>query len=508
MNVSNLLLIRGEARRKELAIRAALGSTRWGLLRQLMSEGMILSFLGAAMGLLLARWSQGVLVALTPASLGVEGSKLGWPIFVSTLLAASVAALLSGLFPALWLSRGELHRAITENGRSNSAGPSRHRLLHGLVVGQIAISLALLFVAALAVVSFRALSQVNPGFASAKAISFRVGTFANSASAERLIERLSLLPGVESVGASNIELLNDVFSNGIRITADNAHAPGGSISGTVDVWHATTNYFSAAGIPVRAGRVFETRDGYDVVIVNEALARRFFPNQNALGQSLRIPWTNSPGTPKRIVGIVGSVKQRGLRREDVPIYYMHYQGDQAGNLSLTVRTAVQPSVLVPALRAVIRQADPELTLDRVFTAEEMVGRSTSGHRFATRLMMAFATLAILLAVLGLYGVMSYIVQQRTKEIGVRLALGAQRAEVFTLIIRRGMQLVGAGLVVGGVIAFLAGRVIQGALFEVSPADPRAFAAVVALLVTTAFAACCFPARRATQVDPMTALKTE
>jgi putative ABC transport system permease protein len=503
-----LLLIRGEARRKEMAIREALGSTRWRLVRQLFSESLILSLAGVATGLLLAFWCQRALLAVAPSSLGIRSSGLDLSVLGSALVATIMAALLSGLFPALRLSRGDLRQAVADTSRSSSAGSGRHRVLNGLVVGQIAVSMALLFAAGLVIVSFQKLMRVDPGFAMHNAICFRVGTFSKSVTAERLIQELSHLPGVQSVGAANIDLMNDVFSNGIRITADNAAAPGGSISGTVDVWHATTNYFSAAGIPLRAGRVFEAKDRYDVVIVNEALARQFFPNQDALGQIIRVPWTNSPGAPKRIVGVVASVKQHGLRAPEVPIYYMHYQAEHMGNLTVTARSTGNTTALLPTIRDAIRKMDPELVMSHVSTTSEIIARSLSSHRFATLLMIGFAVLAILLAAVGLYGVMSYTVSQRTREIGVRLALGAQRGHVFQLIVGRGMRLVGLGMVVGLVGALITARGIRHLLFDVSPTDPTTIAAIAALLGAVTFLACYIPARRAAKVDPMEAIRHE
>jgi putative ABC transport system permease protein len=508
LNVSNLLLIRAEARRKELAIRAALGSTRWRLARQLLSESLILSLAGAGIGLLLAWSCQRTMLAVAPGSLGLRGATLNLPVLASTFIATFVAAIFSGLFPVLRLSRGNLSRALVETGRSASPAKSRHRLLNSLVVGQIAISTMLLIAAGLAVVSLKNLARVDPGFATQNVICFRVGTFSKSANGERVLESLSALPGVAAVGGANIELLNDTFSNGIRITADDSAAAGGLISGTVDVWHATPDYFSAIGIPLLAGRAFKAQDQHDVVIVNEALAKQFFPNQDPLGRSIRVPWTNSPGSPKRIIGVVGSIKQRGVRGPDVPIYYMRYQAEDMDHLALAIRTTLPPAVIVPAVRSAIQKIDAKLVLNHVSTTKEIVSGSLSGQRFAALLMTGFAAIGLLLAVIGLYGVISHTVAQRTQEVGVRIALGAQRRDVLWLVLRQGMRLAAIGVASGLLAALALTRVMTSLLFEVKPTDPITFASVAVLFTIVALLASYIPARRATTIDPMAALRCE
>jgi putative ABC transport system permease protein len=508
LNVSNLLLIRAEARRKELAIRAALGSTRWRLARQLLSESLILSFAGAAIGLLLAWWCQRTLLAVAPGSLGLQGAKLNLPVLASTFIATFIAAIFSGLFPALRLSRGNLSRTLVETGRSASPARSRHRLLNSLVVSQIAISTMLLIAAGLAVASLKNLARVDPGFATQNVICSRVGTFSKSANGERVLASLSALPGVQAVGGANIELLNDIFSNGIRITADDSVAPGGLISGTVDVWHVTPDFFSAVGIPLVAGRAFQVQDRHDVVMVNEALAKQFFPNQDALGRSIRVPWTNSPGSPKRIIGVVGSVRQRGVRGPEVPIYYMHYLAEDMDHLALAMRTTLPPEALVSAIRSAIQKIDPELVMNHVTTTREIVSRSLSGQRFAALLMSGFALLGLLLAVVGLYGVISNTVAQRTREIGVRIALGAQRHDVLWLVLSQGMRLVTIGIASGVLAALALTRAMTSLLFEVKPTDPITFVGVAVLFAVVALLACFLPACRAMKIDPTTALRSE
>ena len=514
LNVSNLLLIRGAARRRELAIRCALGSTRFQLMRQLLGESLMLAAIGGVAGLLVAIGCRDVLLGFAPDSLGIQrGSTLDWPVLASALVSSVLAALVFGLLPALRLSRGELNQVLVEGGRSASPGKTRHRLLNGLVTGQIAISTVLLVAAGLAVVSFQKLMRADPGFVKENAVCFRVGHLPDQRTGERLLESLSAVPGVQFVGGAHIELLDDVFSNPVRITIDESPELTGASAPTVNFWLVTKDYFSAAGIPLMAGRPFDARDDTNapsVIIINEALAKRYFPNQDPIGKTIRIPGSKKgePGRPRRIIGVVGSVRQRGLREAALPILYAHYTDFGTGSIALMARTAANPAAVLPALRAAIQKVNPELLMTRVSTAEQIVARSFAGQRFATLLMFVFAALGTLLAAVGLYGVLTYAVSQRTQEIGIRMALGAQRGDVLGMVLRQGMALVALGLIAGLTGAMTFGRLLRSLLFNVSPTDPLTFAAMTALLLAVALLACYIPARRATRVDPMEALRHE
>ena len=318
---------------------------------------------------------------------------------------------------------------------------------------------------------------------------------------------------MQSVGASHIELLNDVFSNPIRITIDGHFELSGAAAPTVNFWLVTKDYFSATGIPLLAGRTFDSRDDTNapaVAIINDAFARRYFQNEDPIGKVIRIPDSKKgkPGKAREIVGVVGSVRQRGLREEAVPILYVHYTDFATGSIALTVRTKENPAVVLPALRAAIQQMNPELVMTCVFTAEELVARSFAGQRFATLLMFVFAALGTVLAAVGLYGVLTYAVSERTQEIGIRMALGAQRGDVLRMVLRQGMLLVALGIVTGLMGAQGFGRLMRSLLFNVSPTDPATLATIALLLSAVALLACWLPARRATKVDPMEALRHE
>lgn len=514
LNISNLLLIRGAARRKELTIRCALGSTRWQLVRQLLTESLLLTMIGGAAGLAVAISCRRVLLALAPESIGLrQGSLLDVTVAASALASSILAALVFGLFPALQLSRRNLNEILVETGRSISAGRNRHRLLKGLVVGQIAVSTVLLVGAGLAAASFQNLSRVDPGFSAHNALCFRVGLLSDQQTGERVLQSLAAVPGVLSVGGAHIELLNDIFSNPVRITIDGRPDSLGASAPSVNFWLVTKDYFNVAGIPVLAGRPFDSRDTTNApwaAIINEALAKRYFPNEDPIGKTIRIPNSKEgkPGNARQIVGVVGSVRQHGLREPAAPILYAHYTDFATGSAAITVRVTGNPIALLPAIRAAIQQVNAELLMTGVFTAEEIVARSLAGQRFATFLMFVFAALGTVLAALGLYGVLTYAVSQRTQEIGIRMALGAQSGDVLGMVLRQGMLLVALGIIIGLACAVGFGRAMQSLLFNVSPTDPLTLVVISFLLCTVALLACWLPARRAARVDPMEALKEE
>ncbi len=510
LNVSNLLLIRGESRRKETAIRAALGSSRLHLLRQSLLEGLFLAFAGAATGLIIAALCRDALLWFAPDSYGFqEGVGIQPAVFLWTLGIMVVAWIFSGLLPALRMSTGNLGQVLSEAGRSSSTGRERRRLLDGLVVSQIVISTILLAAAGLTLISFQKLMRVDPGFSRDRTVSFRVDPYPKADDTGKLLQAVSHVPGVESAGGANIELLHDLFSNGVRLTSDAGPEGGGANTLTADYWRVTTGYFRTVGIPLVSGRWFNDHDPFDVagshlVIVNEALARRFYPDEDAVGKTIRLLPREGRNFPLEIIGVVGSIKHHGLRENAVPILYAHAQDAPV----LAVRTAKDPVVSLPAIREALHGVNPELIMTRVATTEQIVERSLAGNYFASLLLVGLAALGVVLAALGLYGVMSYAVGRRRREIGIRMAVGAQRREVTRMIVRQGMLLVAAGLGIGLVLAGSFGRAFRSLLFEVSPADPMVLAGIAALLGVVSLIACWLPARRAAKIDSMEALRNE
>lgn len=507
LNVSNLLLIRGAARRKELAIRNALGSSRGHLLTQLLGESLLLTLLGAAAGWLLARWSRSLLLSVAPDTLamglGVAKEATLWP---ATLIVTLLAALLSGLLPALRLSRSDISRALGDSGRSNSSGPGRSRLLSGLVVGQVTISTILLVAAGLMLVSFQKILQVDPGFSRHNTLSFKLDPQLDGDTTQRVLSGLSAVPGVQAVGAANIELLNDVFSNALEITLWDGSVGTDLAASPVDYWRVTTDYFSTAGIPLIAGRLFTVHDPYagsgdSKYIVNQALTRRLFPKGSLIGKTLRLQWGKKP---LEIIGVVGAIKHRGLQGDDVPILYAHTKFAS----KFLARTSTSPETLVPAIREAIHKVDPALTLSRVTTTEEIVSRSLAERRFAMLLMCCLAAMGTALAALGIYGVLSYAVSCRIQEIGIRVALGAPRGSVMRVTVGEGLKWVATGGGIGLVLSLVAAWILRSFLFGVSSFDPLTFGAVALLLATVALFACWLPARRAARVDSMEALRCE
>jgi predicted permease len=366
-----------------------------------------------------------------------------------------------------------------------------------------------LVAAGLTLVSLQQLMRVNPGFARQNAICFRVDPYPNAELTQRVIAALSQVPGVRLVGGANIELLHDLWSNGVRITTDAGSAGNDSAAAAVDYWRVTTDYFAAAGIPLIAGRPFNIHDGFDVkggrcVIINEALAKRFFPHQDAIGKRIRLLPRPGVDVQREIIGVVGSIKHRGLEGEGIPILYVHAQDAPA----LTVSTTAPLAAVLPALRDALRKVDSELIMSRVSTTEQIVTRSLADRRFATLLIFVLAAIGTALAAGGLYGVMSYAVGQRTREIGLRMALGARRGEVLGMILRQGMALAATGIGVGLMAGFAVGRLIRSLLFNVSPSDPTMLATIMLLLCSIALLACWIPAHRAAKIHPMEALRCE
>ena len=519
VNVANLLLARAAARRTETAIRSALGASRWRLIRQSLTECMILSLAGGVAGLALAYAGVRWLTRLNAGNLPrVEGIGINSEVLVFTLLASLLTGLIFGILPALQSSRLNLIESLKEGRKGTAGGVQNRRWLNGLVVAETALALILLTGAGLLTRSFRQVSQTDPGFNPHNVLTLSVplpltGYEDQRRQAlfyERALERLGALRGVDSAAAV-FRLPITGFATAI-FTAQGKPVPPGT-EPNADYRAVSFNYFRAAGIPLLSGREFTEQDkvdSADAVIVNEELARRFFPGEEAVGKRIQLALERTRF--REIVGVVGNAKLSGLDAKVDPAVYVPLSQNtwpHALRTSyLVLRTSVAPNMLAQAIRDEIHSIDPALPITQVRTMEEIIGESLASRRFSMSLLLVFAAVAGVLAAVGIYGVTSYGVTQRTHELGVRVALGAQRSDILKMVIGSGMKLALAGVLIGVAGAAAATRLMAGLLYEVSATDPITFGSVAAALTAVAVIACYVPARRATKVDPMVALRGE
>ncbi len=518
-NVANLLLARASGRRREVALRLALGASRSRVARQMLTESVLLSLAGGALGAALSVWLTDLLVALAPADTPrLAEASADWRVLLFAAGASVLTGVVFGLAPALQASRYDLNEALKEGGRGVHGGRSRAR--SALVVAEVALSLLLLVGAGLLVKSFARLQAVNPGFEPENVITMRVSLpgarYREPARKAEfyaaLMERVKGIPGVESAGATiSLPLGGSSYSVGRSFLREGRpETPEESENASYAV--ITPDYFRAMRIPLRGGRVFDERDNAEsakVVVINEAFARKAFAGEDPLGKRIRI-WRDEKFL-REVVGVVGDTKPDSLDAKDAALqmYVPHRQDAGWGGLSLVVRAGdAQAESLVGRVREEVRALDRELPVYDVKTLEQVVANSAAYRRVTTFLMAGFACAALLLAGVGLYGVVSYSVAQRTREIGVRLALGARASDILGLVVRQGMLLTLAGLGLGLVCAFALTRLIAGLLYGVSAADPFVYVVVSLLLAAVALLACLIPARRATKVDPMVALRYE
>ena len=519
-NVANMFLARASARASEIAIRLALGASRWRLIRQLLTESALLSLLGGGLGLLLAWWAIDLIVAISPDSLprvkevGINGPVLGF-----TLLVSLLTGIVFGLAPALQASKPDLNEALREGSRSGSGSIGRSRLGSLFVVAEIALALALLLGAGLMMNSFVRLQRVNPGFDPESLLTARVSLPQSrygqapqqTAFYQQVIERFEALPGARSVSAINNLPFQNENNGGLRIEG---YAPSSSYDRPQANYRAIgPSYFRVMGIPLRRGREFRPDDVAGqpgVAIINEDAARRFWPNQDPIGK--RISPDGAPGFPPgvwlSIVGIVGDVRHSTLDAAPKPEVYWAYPQYPVRSLTFVLRAAIEPMSLAAAARKEIWAVDKDLPISSLQTMEGLISASIAQQRLYLWLMSAFAAVALLLAAVGIYGVMSYAVAQRSHEIGIRMALGAQASDVLKLVIGQGAKPALIGLALGLVVGAALTRLMKNLLFGVSATDPLTFAVIATLLTFVALLACWIPARRATKVDPMIALRYE
>jgi putative ABC transport system permease protein len=517
-NVANLLLARAAVRQKEIAIRTALGAGRLRVIRQLLTESVILAIVGGGIGLLLAYWGIDLLVALNESKIprsheiGLDGRVVGFTFAVSLL-----TGLIFGLVPALQASKSDLHETLKEGGRSGTGTAKRH-IRSLLVVAEMALAVVLLIGAGLLIKSFLRLQEVGPGFRPENTLVMQLALPTSryrephqiDSFYQQALAAIGELPGVESAGISTSVPMSGSNASGSfsiegRVVQPGEMAPWGNR------WFAGSTYFETMGIPLRSGRYFTDRDvvgSPPVAIIDETLARKFWPDEDPIGK--RIAFEGSQNNPiwREVVGIVGHVKQKGLEGESPVQYYVPHRQRPVSTVFLAVRSSSDRTNLASSVRGAIRSIDKDLPVFRVTTMEQMVADSMSQRRFSMLLLGVFAAVALVLAAVGLYGVMSYAVTQRTHEIGIRMALGARGADVLKLVVGQGMLFALIGVVIGLIAAFALTRVMSSLLFGVSATDPLIFAGISLMLAGVALGASFIPARRAIKVDPMVALRYE
>ena len=515
-NVANLMLARTTARQKEFAVRAALGASRSRIIRQTLTESLLLSVLGAGLGLLLAMWGVKLMLALIPVKLPFwMNFNLDLRVLAFTSGVSLVTALIFGTMPAVFGTRIDLNNTLKEGGRS--AGGARHRTRGLLVVAEVALALMVLVGAGLMIQSFLNLRHVGPGFSEKNVLTFAVilprakykeeprrGEFFR-----QLLERVRALPGVESAAATaTLPLTGDNWGRSLTVEG----YPVLSVGQAPMIQHTvvTPGYFHTMGIPVLMGRDFTERDSNGaekVTIVDERLAHEYWPNESPIGKRVRFgpPEDNEPW--HTIIGVVGAVRHAQLDAETSKSVYLPHLQIPVNGLSLVVQ-AKSPLSLVGALRGQIREMDPDLPVIDLMTMEEVVSQSVWQNRLYAILFSVFAAIAMLLAAVGIYGVMSYSVTQRTQEIGIRMALGAQLKDVLQLVVKGGLTLSLIGVAIGIAGALALTRLLRTLLFGITPTDAVTFIAVSLMLLFVALVACYIPARRATKVDPLVALRYE
>ena len=517
-NVANLMLARASTRQKEIAVRTALGASRLRIIRQLLTESVLLSVIGGVVGLGLSVWLTRLLIAISPAnSPRFDEIRMDAPVFLFTLGVTVVTGLVFGLAPALQTSRLDLNETLKESGRRGSGGERHNRLGSLLIVSEIALSFMLLVGAGLLVKSFMRLRDVGPGFNPANVLTMRLGTtpgkYPQGAPRAQLfrqaVERIKTVPGVTAAGATlSLPLGGDTFNVGRSYIREGRPAtPEESANAAYMV--ITPDYFRAMQIPLTAGRAFTDQDNDQspkVVIVNQTMARQMWPGEDPTGKRITI-WRDEK-FPREIVGVVGDVKATLDAEAGAQMYVPYAQDATWGSLTLAVRTTGDPSSMAAAVRNEIRAFDKTLPVYNVKTMDDVVGADVAPRRSSMMLFSAFALVALVLSMIGIYGVTAYYVTQRTHEIGIRLALGAQLRDVLTLVLRRGLILALVGIGVGLAGAFALTRLLTSLLFGVKPVDVATFVAVSLGLIAVAVVACYLPARRATKVDPLVALRYE
>ncbi len=523
-NVTNLLLVRATARRKEIAIRLSIGASRWQLIRQFLTEGLVLSIIGGGLGLLLAWWGVDLILAVVPNSLPRVGEiDVDSHVLVFTLLASLIAGTLSALVPAFYGTKLDLNHTLKEAGQSVASSSLRQGVLGFLVSAEIAIALVVLIGAGLLLASFLRLQQINPGFKATNLLTLQLslpGSKYKDAKQQasffqRALERINSISTLDSAGAvSDLPFSNSRSVSSFEIEGRPAQPGDDAIAADHRV--VSPNYFKTLNIPFVEGRDFTDRDNQattGVMVVNQSWARTYFPNDNPMGKRIRIGDDGEVtlyGEPiwREVVGIVGDIKHGDLTAQAKPEMYVPYLQQSLARMMFVVRAKGESAGLTEAVRNEIQALDSDLPIYNIRLMDERLARSILPQRFNAMLIGLFAVVALILAMMGIYGVMAYTVEQNTRDIGIRLALGAQNRDVLGMVLKQGLKLALAGIAIGLVAAYLLSKTIADLLYGISPTDAQTFIYVALLLTAVALVACWVPARRAMKVDPGVALRYE
>ncbi len=520
-NIANLLLSRGASRYREIAVRTALGAGRLRIVRQLLTESTLLSLAGGLTGLLFAWLSFSFLKQIIPASMELNaGVKIDARIFGFTLLLSLLTGIVFGLAPALQAAKVDLNEALKQSGGRTGTGAGHRRLRGMLVVTEIALALVLLVGAGLLIQTFLKLRALDIGVNPDNVLTLRTqlprGKYGElpkrTAFYQQVLERVRTLPGVVAAGYSTaVPLTWKGGTSGFVVEGQSVQGPGQDANNR----QVTVGYLETMGVKLRQGRFFDEHDdaqAQPVAVINETMARQYWPGESAVGKRFRLGGTDSTSPWRTVIGVIGDVKEMGLEAPPKAEFFFPYQQlpDMLWNMprDLTVRTTGDPLSVAAAVRQAVWSVDPAQPVSNVRTMEEIMAEEVAQRRIGMTLLAAFAALALLLASLGIYGVLSYAVTQRTQEIGIRMALGANRRAVLRLVMADGLRLAGVGVAIGLGASFALTRLMSGLLFGVSASDPRTLAGVTLLLTAVALLACYIPARRAAKVDPMIALRYE
>ena len=516
-NIANLLLARATARHREISIRSALGASRARLTRQLLTESVLLAVCGGLAGVVLARWGLDALLAFAPETVTRAGQiRLDPGVLIFSLVLSIATGLLFGIAPALLAARTDVSEALKQGSRGSTDGGARGRMRGALVVLEVVFALMLLGGAGLLGRSFMRLANVDPGFRPEGATLMRLSLpekkypepAQQNAFAAALLERIHALPGVLSVGITHAMPLVGDYVLSFTIEGRPPIAP--SDRPSANYYAVTPDYFPAMGIRLLRGRLFTERDNASaprVAIINDTFARQFFPNEDPIGK--RIDINNGPdGSWREIVGIVGDIKQYGVDKTTSAQSYEPFAQNPFSSMNVVIRSSGSAAALLGALRPAVYAVDKDQPVRTIRPLEEIVAESIARQRFAMLLLGVFSGVALIIAAVGIYGVMAYTVVQRTGEFGIRMALGAQRGDVLRLVLKQGGKLIGLGLGVGLVATLAASRALGSILYNTSAQDPLTLLLITILLAAVALLACFLPARRATRVNPITALRTE